>query len=302
MRKATAVAVILAALLAACGGGEGGQPRIVVTTNILGDVVSAVAGDEATVEVLIPAGADPHEFQASSEQAARMARADLVVANGLGLEEGLLRVLSGLVSDGVSVLEVAPALDPIPVEHDHEDDGHDPGDLDPHFWMDPLRVADAARLVAAALEEVDPGKGWMERAEAYGALMESVHAEIEGLVGGVPEGSRLLVTNHATLGYFADRYGWEVAGTVIPGGSSTGAPSSGDMAALVRMIRERGIPAIFADATRNADVARAVAEEAGGVEVVELHTESLTGPDGPAPTLADMLAHDARAIAGAMGG
>ena len=107
----------------------------------------------------------------------------------------------------------------------------------------------------------------------------------------------------ATLGYFADRYGWEVLRTVIPGGSTTGAPSSGELAELVALIRAEGVPAIFVDSTRNDDLARAVATEIGSpVEVVMLHTESLTGPDGDAPSLIDMLTHNAREISRAMGG
>src|SRR5690606_23863428 len=150
MKRAT-VAILIALLAVACGNGGSEQPRIVVTTNILGDVVRAVAGDEAVVEVLIPLGADPHEFQASSAQVATMARADLVVANGLGLEEGLITVLEGLKTDGVNVFEVAPQLDPIEFAGDHDEEEEGGGhahDLDPHVWMDPLRMARAAELVS----------------------------------------------------------------------------------------------------------------------------------------------------------
>lgn len=295
MKRATAT-IVLALLVAACGNDGAGQPRIVVTTNILGDLVANVVGDGATVEVLIPAGADPHEFQPSSAQVAAMARADLVVANGLGLEEALAGVLESVAADGVAVFEVAPLLDPIEVV---EGDDHS---LDPHVWMDPLRMADAAGLVAGELSRIDPEVGWEERALAYAERLRAVHVEIEGILEAVPPDRRVLVTNHATMGYFADRYGWDVLATVIPGGSSTGAPSSGDSAELVRLIRSRDLPAIFVDATRNDDVARTVAAEVGGVDVVTLHTESLTGPGGPAPTLVDLLRHNAREIARAASG
>lgn len=140
MKRAT-LALLFA--LMACGNGAADTPRVVVTTSILGDLVANVVGDEATVEVLMPLGADPHEFRASSAQVATMAGADLVVANGLGLEEGLVSVLESLAGDGVSILEVAPHLDPIEFEFEHEEDGddHEEGehlhDLDPHVWMDP---------------------------------------------------------------------------------------------------------------------------------------------------------------------
>lgn len=304
MKRAT-VAILIALLAVACGNGGSEQPRIVVTTNILGDVVRAVAGDEAVVEVLIPLGADPHEFQASSAQVATMARADLVVANGLGLEEGLITVLEGLKTDGVNVFEVAPQLDPIEFAGDHDEEEEGGGhahDLDPHVWMDPLRMARAAELVSDELSRVDPDGGWAGRAGVYAAGLEAAHAEIEQMLETVPADSRVLITNHDTLGYFADRYDWEVLSTVIPGGSTTGAPSSGHLAELVALIRSRGLPAIFVDATGPDDHARAVAAEVGGVEVVPLHTGSLTDTDGPAPTLVELLLYNAREITRALGG
>src|SRR5690606_21125259 len=145
---------LLVSLATACApdGPVGEGPSVVATTTILGDVVANIVGEDARVEVLMPAGSDAHEFQASAAQVSRIHQADLVVVNGLGLEEGLLQVLAAAAADGVRVLEVAPPLDPLPL-----DDGHDhPGDLDPHVWMDPVRMADAVRLIATALTEAAP--------------------------------------------------------------------------------------------------------------------------------------------------
>lgn len=303
MKRAILIA-ILALVAAGCGNGVESSPRIVVTTSILGDLVSTVAGSEATVEVLIPIGADPHEFQASSAQVAAMARAELVVANGLGLEEGLGSVFESLAGDGVPILEVAPQLDPLESQANH-DEGEDLQEhqLDPHVWMDPLRMADAAGLVATELSRLDPDGGWIERAAAYAAELRRAHDQIDETLSAVPVERRALITNHATMGYFADRYGWEILRTVIPGGSTTGAPSSADLAELVALIRAEGATAIFVDTTRNDDLARAVAAEVGStVEIVPLYTESLTDSDGAAPTLIDMLLFNAGEIARTLGG
>src|SRR5690606_14860366 len=112
LTRLLAVLVPFAMIVSGCG--SGGTPtdglRIVVTTTILGDVVGNIVGDEATVEVLMPTGADAHDFQASASQVASINRADLVIANGLGLEEGLLNVLAAAKQDGVRVFEVAPLL------------------------------------------------------------------------------------------------------------------------------------------------------------------------------------------------
>src|SRR5690606_4743026 len=152
-------------------------------------------------------------------------------------------------------------------------------ELGPQADLTPLRTAPAAESVADARTRVAPDGGRAGRAGVYAAGLEAAHAEIEQMLETVPADSRVLITNHDTLGYFADRYDWEVLSTVIPGGSTTGAPSSGHLAELVALIRSRGLPAIFVDATGPDDHARAVAAEVGGVEVVPLHTGSLTDTD-----------------------
>ncbi|MFP4311536.1 MAG: metal ABC transporter substrate-binding protein, partial [Nitriliruptoraceae bacterium] len=137
-RRAAGLTLLVAALvLAACGSDTGesgaaadeGQPQVVVTTTILGDIAANVAGEDAAVEVLMPIGADPHDFEPSAQQAASMREADLVIANGLGLEEGLLDAIAAAEEDGVRVLELGPSLDPVPYEGT---DGHDHGDEDDH--------------------------------------------------------------------------------------------------------------------------------------------------------------------------
>ncbi|MGH8873822.1 MAG: metal ABC transporter substrate-binding protein, partial [Acidimicrobiia bacterium] len=202
---------------------------VVATTSILGDVVANVLGDAGRVEVLMPIGTDAHDFQPSAQQVALIGEADLVVANGLGLEEGLVGVLEAAQAEGGNVLELADLLDPIPfaeehddhaeeeTEHDDEEGDHGHGDEDPHFWFDPVRVAEAARIVAHRLAELDEGGSadqWDERAEAYAAEILAIDDQIRALLD--PILNRRLVTNHDVLGYFADRYDFEVIGVVIP--------------------------------------------------------------------------------------
>lgn len=309
--------VLLAAsvLLGVAGCGGAGDPsaglRVVVTTSILGDVASEIVGSDGEVEVLVPSGADPHLFAPSSQQVASMSGADLVIANGLGLEAEFEEVLEGLPAAGATLLEVAPALDPIPFgfeasldeadeEEEHPED-HDHG-LDPHVWMDPLRMGEAARVIAAALARIDPGVDWAARAEEYADEMAATHAEIEEILSPLGADERVLVTNHEALGYFADRYDFEIVGTIVPGGSTLGDPSSEELARLIEVIRAEGVKAIFAETTQSAELAEAVAAEAGvEVAVVELHTESLGEPGSGADTLAGMLITDARLIADALG-
>jgi zinc/manganese transport system substrate-binding protein len=304
-----AAALVLTVLAAACGDDTSDErPRVVVTTTILGDMVGAIAGDDAAVEVLIPRGADPHDFELSAQQTATLDGADLVVLNGLGLEEGLEATLESAAGPETTVLAVAELVDPIPFaeaheEEGHEEEGHEHGDLDPHVWHDPLRMADAAVMVGAALAELDPSGGYAQRAADYAAELRRTHDEIVTVLSGIPAESRLLVTNHESMGYFAALYGFEVVGAVIPGGSTLAEPSSAELAALVAIIQERGVRAIFAETTQPTDLAEAIASEVGDeVLVVELFTESLGEPGTASDTLTGMLLENARRIAAALGG
>jgi zinc/manganese transport system substrate-binding protein len=313
-----ALAAVLALLLTACTSSGAasttsqaapGPLSVVATTSVLGDVVANVVGDAATVEVLLPIGADPHDYQPSARQLALVNEADLVVANGLRLEEGLVDALASAEADGANVLEVAPLVDPIPLGGTGtESDGCDPteesGDTnrcDPHVWTDPVRMAVAARTIAAELAALDGSVDWEGNAGRYAQELLAADAEIAAALEAVPDERRILVTNHHSLGYFADRYGFEVVATVIPGGTTLGDPSSAELADLVAVIGDTGVPAIFAENVEPATLAEAVAAEVGdGVAVVELFTDSLGEPGSGADTLIGMLLTNAARIAAAM--
>jgi len=290
--------------LAACGGGNTASDRVqvVVTSSVWGDVVSQIVDDDADVEVLIPRGADAHDYQPTPQQVASIGEADLVVANGLGLEEGLEDILQAAEDDGANVLDLAPQLDPIPFA---ESEGHEGepehGDLDPHVWFDPTRVATAAGLIADSLSAIDDTVDWEGRAAAYSNELAAADEEIRAELDPVAADTRKLVTNHYSFEYFASTYGFEVVGVVIPGGSTLGDPSSAELAALVVVVNTENVPAIFTESTQSSALAEAVAAEVGHeVAVVELHTESLGPEDDPAGTLIGMLMENARRIGSAL--
>ena len=302
----------LALVASACGGsaaGEDDRPLVVATTSIWGDVVGQVVGDQARVEVLIPVGADAHDYEPTQQQVAKLLEADLVVANGLGLEEGLHDILESAAADGANIFEVAPEVDPLPfADHEHEDENaddesHDHGDLDPHVWFDLTRVDTAAGLIAEQLAGIDDSVDWVARASDYSATLLQTDAELMQALDSVAEDDRKLVTNHEALGYFAARYGFEVVAVVIPGGSTLGDPSSAELAELVEEMTHERVTTIFAETSQPTRLAEAVAAEVGDdVQVVELHTESLGDPGSEAGTLTGMLLANARAIAEALSG
>ena len=298
-RGRAVVLVALVLLASSCGDSSGpgdaaDRLTVVATTSILGDVVGNIVGDDIAVQVLMPIGADPHDYQPSAQQVAAVAGADLVVANGLSLEESLNDVLESAIGDGANILEIGPIVDPI------ERSGTD-GEWDPHVWLDPLRMAEAVDVIGAELSRLDSAVDWERRAEDYAAELRAVNASIEDILAAIPMDDRVLVTNHDSLGYFSERYGFEVVGMVIAGGSSLAAPSAGHLAALVEVMIDREVPAIFTESTDSTVLAESVAAEAGGaIAVVEIYTGSLGEPGSGAETLLDLLVTNARRIASAL--
>jgi zinc/manganese transport system substrate-binding protein len=276
--------------------------RVVATTTVLGDAMSNIVGEQGSVEVLMPTGADPHAFQASARQAASMRSADLVVAVGLGLEEGLADLLAGARSDGVDVVEAGSFVDAQPFTGEARI-GSGEGSVDPHFWNDPRLMAEAVVGIGESLAGTDAGcaQGWRGAAAAYAAKVLEADAEVEALLSGIPAERRLMVTNHHAFDYFARRYGFELMGVVIPGGSTLAAPSPADVAALVTEMRGRSVFAVFVETTEPTAVAQTVAAEAGAA-VVTLYAGSLGEPGSGADTYLGMLLTNARRIAEALAG
>ena len=290
MERVLPLLLLVALVAAACGSDDepaDDGPVVVVTTTVLGDIVSNIVGDRATVEVLLPVGADPHEFRASAQQVALMESSDLVVANGLGLEQGLDDILDSLRGDGQSVLRVGEQLSAL-----RRIEG---GPIDPHVWMDPLQIVEATAVIVAELDRILPGGGWGDRGDNYAADLVALDLEIMGLLDDLSAG-RVLVTNHDSLGYFAARYQLEVVGVVVPGGSTLAEPSSSGLADLVAIIRQTGVSAIFAETTEPMALVESVAAEVD-VSVVELFIGSVGGPGSGAETYIEMLRTDATLIA-----
>jgi zinc/manganese transport system substrate-binding protein len=202
---------------------------------------------------------------------------------------------------------VAPLVDPIPfADHDHEEEAHedearDHGDLDPHVWFDLARVDVAVGHIADRLGAVADSVDWDARAAEYSAELLGADGEASTILDVVAPEDRRMVTNHEALGYFADRFDFEIIGVVIPGGSTLADPSSSELAALVEEIQHEGVDTIFAETTAPTRLAEAVAAEAEGeVSIVELFTESLGEPGSEAGTLIDLVLTNSRLVAEAL--
>ena len=302
------VATLIGLAAASCGddgsaASSPGRPSVVVTLPVLGSLVEELVGDRADVEVLMPNGADPHGWQPSAKDVEEVVDADLVVANGLGLEQGLAAALESAERDGVPVFE---ATDHVRLRTVGEDEGHEhaagkdgdehaAGAEDPHVWTDPVAMKS---VVAALAGELERGLGLelSDRAAEVGRRLDELDAEIEQTLAAVPPERRKLVTGHESMGYFADRYGFALVGTVVPSLSSQGEASARDLAELKELVERERVGAIFTEIGTATDVVEAIAGEAG-VAVVELPSHTL--PDGG--SYAMFMRGIATAIASALG-
>jgi zinc/manganese transport system substrate-binding protein len=271
LRIATILGTV-ALLAAACSGAgptpDPGIPSVVVTYPILGAVVADLVGDRATVTVLMGNGVDPHDWSPSAKDIERVEKADLVVANGLNLEEGLAKPLAEAVTRGVVVFQ---ATDHVTVRQQAAADGRSTAG-DPHFWVDPLAMRDVVLALVPALGSV--GIDVADRAPALATRLADLDAATRATLAVVPEARRLLVTGHESMGYFADRYGFRLVGAVIPGLTSQGEVSAGQLADLRAAIEAQGVSAIFTEIGTPRAVVEAIGRETG-VAVVELPSHTL---------------------------
>jgi ABC-type Zn uptake system ZnuABC Zn-binding protein ZnuA len=301
----------LIALFAACypPAESTAERHLVATNSIIADVVSQVAGDLADVRVLVASGTDPHAYEPSPQDIAAVADADLVFSNGLGLEG----YLDGLIANAGGVarlVDLSAGVDTLSAEevNDHVEEGdleveadQEGGGQDPHVWTNPLNVIVWADHIATMLAEIDSAnaEAYQSNARAYVAELEALDAWALEQIAQIPVERRLLVTDHEVFCYFADHYGFEVVGAVIPGTSTVSESSATQIGALHDLIEQHGVSAIFVGFTINEAVAERIAED-GNAQLVPLYSESLGEPGGPADSYIDMFRYNVEAIVDAL--
>jgi ABC-type Zn uptake system ZnuABC Zn-binding protein ZnuA len=287
--------LLLALLISACGGqpassAEQGTPVILTSTPWLADVTQHIAGDRLQVESLLPDGTDPHSYQPTPQDAARLSESKLIIVNGAGYEQ-FLNSLLGNAGGKTTVVEASAGVSP----------GGEAGSVDPHMWLDPNNMVIYVANIRDALIRLDPEGAslYKSNADSYIAQLKALDTWIQEQVAPIPPQKRLLITNHESLGYFAKRYGFTVAGAVIKSFSSDASPSAQQLAALIDEVRSSGAPAIFLDASDSNTFAEQIASETGVKVITDLHLESLTsGP--PADTYIDMMKYNVTQIVNAL--
>jgi ABC-type Zn uptake system ZnuABC Zn-binding protein ZnuA len=288
--------IVTAFFLTACGSApskKDGALNVLASTTFLADMAQNVAGDRAKVESLLPVGADPHSYQAAPSDVAKIADSKVLILNGLEYEHFIEPLLANAGGERL-VITATDGLKPNQME-DEENLGAMVGD--PHMWLDPSLVIKYIENIRDGLIKADPQgtETYKANADAYIAKLKDLDAKITEQVNTVPAERRLLVTNHEAMGYFAQHYGFEVAGSVIPSLSSSAAPSAKDMAGLIDKIKQFHVPAVFLDTADNSTLAKQIADETGVKVVDDLHLESLT-EGAPAATYIDMMKYNVSRI------
>lgn len=292
-----ALFMLLSLILGGCASvpdiTEDGQ-SILATTTFLADITRNVAGERARVDSLLPPGADPHAYQLTPSDVARIADSTVLIQNGIGYEHFLKTTLEN--TDGNRLVIIASdGLEPRAVDDPEHEEG------DPHMWLDPNLVITYVENIRDGLIKSDPEGAaiYTANAESYIDQLHSLDAWIVEQAAVIPDERRLLVTNHESLGYFADRYGFKMVGAVIPGLSSGASTSARNLAEIVDLIRSFDVPAIFLDEVESPDLANQIAAETGVSVVYDLHLESLT-ESAPAATYIAMMQYNVSRIVEAL--
>jgi ABC-type Zn uptake system ZnuABC Zn-binding protein ZnuA len=301
-------ASVLLVLLTACSGGsdadESGRLKVIASTTQIGDFARQVGGERIQLTVLLKPNQDAHDFELAPSQVRAIAGADLVLANGLGLDAFLEKALESseaeevVVSGGITTLE----------GHEEEEEEHageeedEHGGQDPHVWF---AVANAVTMVenirdALSAADAENAATFAGNATKYLAELQALDASIKQQAAQVPAACRKLVTNHDVLGYYAQAYGFEVIGSVIPSTSSQASASAADVASIVRQIKAEGVPAIFAEASINPDLIRQVGREAGVKVVDDLYGDSLGPSSSEGATYVGMMQSNTKKIVEAL--
>ncbi len=295
--KTILTTILVAAVgLAACAPaanpptGSESSLRVLAVETFLADIAQNVAGERAKVESLIPLGVDPHAFEPSPRDVTKIAESGVLIVNGAGFEAWLAKTLENA-GGKRQLIEASAGLV-----------SRTAPEIDPHFWLDPTLVVKYVENIRDGLTAADPaGKEvYARNAAAYIVQLNDLDGWMKAQAAQIPLERRLIVTNHESFGYFADRYGFKVIGAIIPSVTTGASPSAQQLAGLIDQIRATGVSAIFLETGASPQLADQVSAETGVKVVTDLYSHSITEPDGTAPTYIEMLKYNVNTIVAAL--
>jgi len=299
---ALCLVVVLAAMLAAACGDDSdnsddaaSELSVVTTLPLFADIVSNIAGDRAAIDSLLPPGADPHTFEPSPGDTRKIAEADVIFANGLGLEPSILRAIDANISSDAVLVELSEAaigagVATLPGQ----------GSADPHLWMDPEIGRQYAAIIRDTLSSADPAgsETYSDNYRAYATLLDETAQFMRDTTADVPSDRRQIVSTHNAFGYLARALDFEIAGFVVPGPGQDASPE--DISELITTIEDLGIPAVFTEPQTSVEtrVLEQIASDVGA-EVCALYSGAL---DDVVRSYVELLRFDAAELSRCLGG
>ena len=286
---------------------DGVPLQVIATTSIVADVVANVGGDTIELNSIIPRMTDPHGYQLTPGDLQMLHDADVVFINGLGLEEALEQTLAQLpedipilsLSEGIQLRELTSER--TDTNEDHETEAHTDAGVDPHVWFDPMNIYIWTDNAAQSLAALDPANAasFQANSDAFHNQLEDLHNWTLTQLEEIPLADRILVTDHLLMGYFAQRYDFEILNALLPAFSSAASPSAQELADLQDSVRQSGVKVIFIGINSNRQLAEQMARDTS-VAVVPLYTGSLSALNGPASTYLTFMQYNVRAIVNAL--
>jgi ABC-type Zn uptake system ZnuABC Zn-binding protein ZnuA len=294
-RAAVTALLSIAFLAAACGApasspGTAGTIRVVTTTTVFADIVKEVGGDHVTVDSIIPAGVGPEDYEPKPDDARRLFEAELVVSNGVGLDDFLDGIIEASGRQSVERLVLGEGISTVTVE----------GEENPHFWLDPTLVERYyLPAIRDKLSKLRPqaAADVASASDTYAARLRELDATSIEKIAAIPPERRKLVTFHDAYPYFAAHYGFELVGVILENPGQE--PSAADLAALVDKVKAANVPAVFSEAQFDPKLAQTLADEAGVTKVVTTLYNDALGPS-PADTYIGLMTWDVDEIVKAL--
>ncbi|HEX5778907.1 MAG TPA: metal ABC transporter substrate-binding protein [Xanthobacteraceae bacterium] len=298
-RRSLAVALFVVAFAAPAFAQD--KLPVVASFSILGDFVKNVGGERVALTTLVGPDGDAHVYSATPADAKNLAAAKVVFVNGLGFEGWMDRLVKAS-GTKAPLVTVTRGIKTRRLEGGHgHDHGHSHAETDPHAWQSVANAKIYVANIRDALAKADPaGKADYEaNAKAYLETLDALEKDIRSAVGGIAEARRRVITSHEAFAYFEAAYGIDF---VAPQGVSTESEASAqDVAKIIRQIRAQKIPAVFLENVSDARLVKRIADETGARIGGTLYSDALSGAEGPAPTYIDMMRHNLRQLAEALG-
>ena len=301
-----AAAAFLFIFAQACAGDDdesGSRLRVASSVSPITNLVENIGGDRISLEGVVPEGTNSHTFEPAPSVARILADADLIILNGLFLEEPFLEMARASKRDEAEILTLADkaiSRDQWVFDFSFPEEGGHPN---PHLWTAPLLALRYAEIVKDRLSALDPDNAayFNENYDRLEVRIRDLDGRIEAAVNTIPPGNRKLLTYHDSFPFFAPRYGMEIIGAIQP--SDFSQPSAREVAGLIDQVRDSGVPAIFGSEVFPSDVMEQIASEGGADFVDQLRDDDLPGaPGDPLHSYLGMMLTNTRVIVSALGG